>query len=114
MTPSAAIRAEFERRRREGQAGVDRRTMDRDVVNRNLSLWRDILAWAEGEVPLGPIDHLAWARATRSAAYKAADRGERDHALALRAASIRLDAIAETNRQLRARADAERKERIAA
>jgi hypothetical protein len=30
-----AIRAEFERRRAQGQAGVDARRMDRDVVNRS-------------------------------------------------------------------------------
>lgn len=119
-----AIRAEFERRLADGQAGVDARRMDRDAVNRNLAIWRDMLRWATGDVPLGKIDHSGWATAAHTAARKCAARLERaaggsstlpppaaqniwnthsiDHARALRAAAIELHSLDTTNRALRA------------
>lgn len=121
---TAAIRAEFERRLADGQAGVDARRMDRDAVNHNLGKWRDMVRWATGDVPLGKIDHSGWATAAHAAARKCAARLERaaggsstlpppaaqniwnphsiDHARALRAAAIELRAIDATNRALRA------------
>jgi hypothetical protein len=129
---TAAIRAEFDRRLAQGQAGVDARRMDRDAVNRNLAKWRDMLLWASGQTPIGKIDFSGWADAAHSAARKCAARLERaaggsstppppaahpiwnansiDHAHALRAAAIELRALDHTNRALRAPA----KERISA
>jgi hypothetical protein len=129
---TAAIRAEFDRRLAEGQAGVDAHRMDRDAVNRNLAKWRDMLLWANGETPIGKIDFSGWADAAHSAARKCAARLERaagglsilpppaahtvwntnsiDHAHALRAAAIKLRALDTTNRALRAQTE----ERIAA
>lgn len=137
MTPrqhiTRAICAEFDRRLAEGQAGVDARRMDRDVVNRNLAKWRDMALWAKGQTPIGKIDLSGWADAARTAAHKCAARLERAagdlsstptpaaqpdmwnsnsiaHAHALRAASIQLRALDTTNRALRANTS----ERIAA
>ena len=122
-----AIRAEFERRRREGQAGVDAGRMNRDAVNRNLALWRDIVMWSQGQVPLGKIDFSGWAAAALTAAHKCAARlsaqqgqlppsspapaaqpdsegwntGAVEHARALRAASIKLHSLGQINIALR-------------
>lgn len=130
---AAAIRAEFNRRRREGQAAVDAGRMARDAANRNLALWRDMVMWSQGEVPAGLINFSGWAAAAMTAAHKCAARlsarqghhprtpdpaAQPDsdtwctesvaHAHALRAASIRLDTLARLNADLRSQAEAER------
>lgn len=74
MTIPLAIRAEFDRRLAQGQSGVDARRMDRDVVNRNLALWRDMTMWTDGLVPVGAIDFPRWAAAAMNAAHKTAQR----------------------------------------
>lgn len=130
---AAAIRAEFNRRRREGQVAVDAGRMARDTANRNLALWRDMVMWSQGQAPAGPVDFAGWAAAAITAAHKCAARlsarqghhpqtpdpaAQTDsdtwctesiaHAHALRAASIRLDSLARLNADLRSRAEAER------
>lgn len=110
MTIPLAIRAEFERRRHQGQAGVNAGRMNRDVVNRNLAIWRDMVMWSDGDVPVGKIDFSGWAAAAMTAAHKTAARLNRaadararsdrwntesiDHANALRAASIKFTSYA--------------------
>lgn len=134
MSIALAIRAEFERRRAQGQAGVDARRMDRDVVNRNLALWRDMAMWTDGQVPVGKIDFSGWAAAAMTAAHKTAARLQNaqqgsspplsapaaqpdsgrwntesiDHANALRAASIKFTSYATASAALRGVREQER------
>jgi hypothetical protein len=131
MTIALAIRAEFDRRRQQGQAGVDARRMDRDVVNRNLALWRDMVMWTDGQVPIGKTDFSGWAAAAMTAAHKTAARLDRaagsspplpaaqpdsqgwntesiDHARTLRAASIKFASYATATAALRGLPELER------
>jgi hypothetical protein len=127
VTIPLAIRAEFLRRRAQGQAGVDARRMDRDIVNRNLAIWRDMVMWTDGQVPVGKIDFSGWAAAAMTAAHKTAARLQNaqqgstptsptpaaqpdstrwntesiDHARTLRAASIKFTSYATATAALR-------------
>ena len=137
MTIALAIRAEFERRRRQGQVGVDAGRMNRDAVNRNLFIWRDMVMWAGGDVPVGTIDFSGWATAAMTAAHKTAARLQTaqqaskplapsaprgaalacadgwntetiTHANTLRAAAIKLHSLSVVNAALRAQVQQEK------